>query len=86
VRKLSAPRDGGPYYAPTKANLIQRTYPLTGAVSIFINRAPGTPIDPKIREYLLYVLSREGQEAVIRDGGYLPLNGVVAMEERRKLE
>ncbi len=86
VRKLSAPRDDGPYYAPTKANLIQRTYPLTGAVSIFINRAPGTPIDPKIREYLLYVLSREGQEAVIRDGGYLPLNGVVAMAERRKLE
>jgi phosphate transport system substrate-binding protein len=81
-----APQDGGLYFEPTKENVIERKYPLTRTISIFINRAPGTSIDPKVKEFLRYILSREGQEAVVRDGGYLPLNGDIVREERRKLE
>ena len=80
------PQDSGPYFRPTKENVMQRKYPLTRTISIFINRAPGTPIDPKLREYLRYILSREGQEAVVRDGGYLPLNQDAVRIERKKLE
>jgi len=81
-----APQDGGPYFEPTKKNILQRNYPLTRTISMFINRAPGTPINPRLKEYLRYILSQEGQEGVVREGGYLPLNGDVVRKERRKLE
>jgi phosphate transport system substrate-binding protein len=84
--KQLLPQDRGPYFEPTKANVIQGKYPLTRTIAIFINRAPGTPIDPKIKEYIRFVLSKEGQDAVIRDGGYLPLNREVVIEGRKKLE
>ena len=81
-----APQDGGPYYEATQETVIQRKYPLTRTISIFIPRAPGQPIDPTVKEYLRYLLSREGQEAVVRDGGYLPLNPDVVRQERSKIE
>ena len=51
-----------------------------------INRAPGTPISPRVREFLAYILSREGQQDVIDDGMYLPLNPDAARIEREKLK
>ena len=78
--------DGGPYYEATKDNLIQRKYPLTRATSIYINRAPGTVVDPKVKEFLRYILSQEGQQEVIREGDFLPLNEGSAREQLRKLD
>ena len=75
----------GPYIAPTEETMYRRTYPLTNAVYIYINRPPGKPISPRIREFLNYILSREGQQSVVDDGLYLPLNPEAAREEREKL-
>ena len=36
-------------------------------------------------EFLKLVLSREGQEVVVKDG-YLPLTAAIVGEERRKIE
>lgn len=80
-----AARDGEPYYAPTKENLIARNYPLTRIIPAFIDRKPGDPVDPKVREFLRYILSREGQQAIVRDTGYLPLNARAVREQREKL-
>lgn len=77
---------GGPYYEPTRENLISRNYPLVRAVSAVINRAPGRPVDPKAKEFLRYVLSREGQDAVIREGEGLPLSAKKVREELAKLD
>jgi phosphate transport system substrate-binding protein len=44
------------------------------------------PIDPKVKEFLRYLLSREGQQVVVRDGRYLPLSAVAAQKEMRKLD
>ena len=77
---------GGPYHEPTRENVARRKYPLAQAVSIYANGAPGQPLDPKVREYLRYVLSRDGQEDIRRDGGYLPLPPDVAAREGRKVE
>src|SRR5215813_10583172 len=52
----------------------------------YVNRAPGTPLDPKLEEFLRYVLSRQGQEIVARTGGYLPLTAVLAREQLKKLD
>jgi phosphate transport system substrate-binding protein len=45
---------------------------------------PGTTIAPPIREFLTYILSREGQERV-RTSGYFPLTAAEAAVERAKL-
>ena len=81
-----AATDGGPYYEATKETLIQRKYPLTRFITTFVNRAPGRPLDPKVREFLRYILSREGQQEVVRDGNYLPLSEEAVRTQLRKLE
>lgn len=78
---------GGPYVAPTKAGVTDRSYPLTRVITMFLDRAPGQAVEPKLREFLRYLLSREGQETVVRDGqGYLPVIAPVAMKELEKLD
>jgi phosphate transport system substrate-binding protein len=50
-----------------------RTYPLTRAVYIYVNRDPKKPLKAGIRQFLDYVLGPAGQRDVARDGTYLPL-------------
>ena len=81
-----AAREGGPYYELTIENVRNRTYPMYADVFAFLNRDPRQPMDPKLREFLRYVLSREGQEQVVRDGKYLPLTGEAVRGELKKLD
>jgi len=46
---------------------------------------PGTKMDPRVREFIRYVLSQEGQAEVMRDGKYLPLTAEAARAELKKL-
>ena len=77
---------GAPFVAPTLETVQDRTYPLTREVYYYTNRAVGKTIDPLVKEYLRFVLSREGQDAVQRDGKYLPLNATIVREQLRKLD
>jgi phosphate transport system substrate-binding protein len=77
---------GAPYVAPTPASVMDHTYPLTRMVTMFLNRPPGGPVDPRLREFLRYVLSRQGQQAVARYGrGYLPILAPAAARQLEKL-
>ena len=78
--------DGEPYYQPTRENLISQNYPLTRIIPAFVDRAPGRPLDPKVREFLRYVLSREGQQDISRETGYLQLNASAVRAQLRKLK
>lgn len=80
-----AAQDGGPFVPPTRETVRERRYPLTRAVSIFLDRAPSQPIEPRLKEYLAYLLSQEGQQAVVRDGRYQPLTPELVRREREKL-
>jgi phosphate transport system substrate-binding protein len=71
---------------PSRQSFQDRTYPLVRSIYIFLNRAPGKPLDPKLREFLRYVLSRDGQELVASNGSYLPLPASVVREELKKLD
>jgi phosphate transport system substrate-binding protein len=53
-------QDGGLYIAPGKEAVQSRAYPLTRVISIFLDRAPNKPVDPRLAEFLSYVLSRQG--------------------------
>ena len=82
-----AAKDAGPFVEPTKDSVLNHTYPLTRMITMYLNKAPGKQVDPKLAEFLRYVLSREGQEAVLRKGrGYLPMLAPFAETELRKLE
>jgi len=78
-------RDGGPYFMPTVENVYTHAYPLSRYVYIFVNRPPGAPLQPKIRDFLQLVLSRQGQQVVADEGVYIPLQPQVAREELAKL-
>jgi phosphate transport system substrate-binding protein len=76
--------DEGPFVAPTKENIRNRTYPLTRVVYVFLNRAPGKPVDPKVEAFLRYILSRDGQQEVISEGAYLPLPARIVAEQLKR--
>ncbi len=87
VKALALARGAGDrYWEPTRENAFQRNYPLTRFTTVFLDRVPGQPVDPKLKEFLHYILSRNGMEAVIKDGAYLPLNARQIEIERKKLE
>jgi phosphate transport system substrate-binding protein len=81
-----AEHNGEPPVAPTLENVADHSYALARFVYIYVNRAPGKPLDPNVREFLRLVLSREGQEVVARQGLYVPLTAAIAREELAKLE
>jgi phosphate transport system substrate-binding protein len=86
VKPLELARSAaGPYYAATKETLINRQYPLGRIIPAEIDRKPGQPVDPAVREFLRYILSREGQEDIVRNGKYLPMQPEAAKRELEKL-
>ena len=78
--------DAGPFLACTRANVEARTYPLTRSIFIQLNRPPGKAIEPRLKEFLAYILSSEGQQAVRRQGEYLPLPEAELQRQRSALE
>lgn len=76
----------GPYVQASDQTCYDRTYPFANELEIYINHPPGQPIAPRIKAFLIYILSREGQQAVAEDGMYIPLNPEVAAQEIAKLQ
>lgn len=75
----------GPYVEATPASLISQDYPLVRIIPAIIDRAPGQPIAPPVREFLRFVLSREGQRSLVEESGYLPLGPKVIQRQLEKL-
>ena len=78
-------RPGGKCVYPTTQTVYDHSYPLSRYVYVYVNRKPGTKLEPKTKEFLRAILSREGQEAAASDGVYLPLQPSVVQEELAKL-
>jgi phosphate transport system substrate-binding protein len=76
--------DAGPFYGESYENVLARKYPLSRYLYVYVNKAPGKPMDPLIREFASFVLSKEGQEIVVKDG-FFPLTSGVVSEELSKL-
>jgi len=81
-----APHTGMPAVPLTPKNVANRKYPLIRDGYFYINKAPGQPLDPKVREFMRFVLSREGQEIIAKVGYYYPLNAEYLAEQRKKLD
>lgn len=72
-------------HSPDMENVMSGKYPLARFLYIYVNKEPGQKLDPLAFEFLKFVLSKQGQEIVIKDG-YLPLPYKVVEEELGKLE
>lgn len=79
-----APKEGAPCEAATPENALTGKYPLARPLYIYVNKAPNRPLDPLVREFLRFALSREGQEAVAKSG-YIPLPKSVIDRELAKV-
>lgn len=67
--------------APIKGTVADRSYPLSRAVYMVVDRE----MNEATTEFLRFVLSRQGQQAVVREGNYLPLTTTIVQKELREL-
>jgi len=76
---------GEPVATTSPEDVYAGRYPLARYLYIYVNRAPGKPLDPLVKEFVRLVLSKEGQEVVVKDG-YLPLTPDIVKAELAKVE
>jgi phosphate transport system substrate-binding protein len=81
-----APRGASRAVMPSMGSFQDRSYPMVRNIYIYLNRKPGTAVEPKLREFLRFILSREGQVIVDQNASYLPLTGALVAEQLRKLD
>ncbi|HAA78470.1 TPA: phosphate-binding protein [Candidatus Latescibacteria bacterium] len=77
--------EGEPYSSGDLSDVVDGVYPLGRFLYVYVNKAPGKPMDPMVREFCRFIFSKEGQEIVIKDG-YMPVPYEVVSEELKKLE
>jgi phosphate transport system substrate-binding protein len=71
---------------PIRENVASRAYPLTRAIYMVVNVDSVHPPNPSTKEFLRFVLSQQGRDAVIREGNYIPLPEKIAAAELKKLD
>jgi phosphate transport system substrate-binding protein len=72
VRALPLSKTGTDYVEASPENAVAGTYPLARFLYVYVNKAPNKPLAPLEREFIKMVLSKQGQEVVVKDG-YIPL-------------
>jgi len=80
-----AEKEGSKCYEADPENAYAGTYPLSRFLYVYVNKAPGKPLDPLTREFTKTILSKQGQEVVIKDG-YFPIPASIAKEELAKIQ
>jgi len=75
---------GDPVIEATPENAISGKYPLARFLYVYVNKAPNKPLQPLEREFVKMVLSKTGQQVVIKDG-YMPLSDKLVEKELSKL-
>jgi len=80
-----ADKPDGKAFTANLENVVSESYPLGRYLFVYVNKAPGKPLDPMVREYLRFVFSREGAE-VVKKEGFLQLPADVVKAEVKKLE
>jgi phosphate transport system substrate-binding protein len=75
----------GKCVAATAENAYAGDYPLARFLYIYFNKKPGAPLDPLMTQFIKWVLSKEGQQVVIKDGFY-PVSKALVDEDFKSLE
>lgn len=79
VRALPLAGEDGTFYEANYENCLSGDYPMARFLLVAVNKKPGQPLDPRTLEFLKYVLSKQGQ-AIVEKDGYYPMPAEVAKE------
>jgi len=71
---------------PSAETFFDATYPMHNAAYIYLNRVPGQPLGVREKEFVRFILSREGQQIVANNRLFIPLNAVQVQAELAKLD
>ncbi len=80
-----AKKEGDKAYFPSYDNVLSGKYPLARTLYIYVVKEPNKPLPTLTKEFLKFILSKEGQEIVVKDG-YLPLPAKVVDKQLAILE
>jgi len=80
-----AKKAGMPFIEASPENAVKGKYPLSRFLYIYVNKRPNKSLPPLEREFIRMVLSKAGQEVVVKDG-YIPLPAKVADKELAALQ
>jgi phosphate transport system substrate-binding protein len=80
-----APKGSQDFKEPTLENIIKDAYPLGRFLYVYVNKAPNKPLDPLVREFVTFILSKEGQRVVIKDGFY-PVPAGISSEQMKAVK
>ena len=70
-------KTGGKCYGPEAKNAYSGNYPIARFLYIYVNKNPNQPLDPLRAQFVKYIFSKEGQQAVIK-AGFFPVNAAIA--------
>lgn len=81
-----AAKAGGPYVTPSPQTFFDGSYPMHNGAYLYLNRVPGKPLSTRDKEFVRFVLSREGQQIVAHSRIFIPLSAAQAEAELKKLD
>jgi len=79
-----AKKPGKPFVEATPENAAKKKYPLSRYLYVYVNKAPNKPLPPLEREFVKMMLSKQGQQVVVKDG-YIPLSAKMVEKQLAKL-
>lgn len=87
VRVLPLARAAGqPFVTPSARTFFDSSYPLHNGAYIYLNRVPGQPLGAREKEFVRFLLSREGQQIIADNRLFIPLSAEQAKAELAKLD
>ncbi|TBU75066.1 phosphate-binding protein [Pseudomonas daroniae] len=84
VRAVPLVNKQGEVEEANEDNALSGKYPLARFFYIYVNKAPNKPLSPLDAEFLKLILSKQGQDVVVKDG-YIPLPAKVVEKTRTEL-
>lgn len=78
-------KDGQPFVTAEASHALDGTYPLARVLYVYINKHPNRPLDTLQLEFAKMILSKQGQETVVRDG-YIPLPATMVTKALAELQ
>lgn len=84
VRAVPLSKKGGEAFEANEQNALAGKFPLSRFFYVYVNKAPNKPLSPLDAEFIKLMLSKQGQEVVMKDG-YIPLPAKVAEKTLKEL-
>lgn len=74
---------GQPCYQPEAEHASSGAYPISRFLYIYVNKNPNQAMDPLRGEFVKFIYSRQGQQAVVKDG-YFPVVKALADDDLQR--